>query len=184
MRVQGVVANPERGVREMELSVISSRTHFRLLVLSLNRFSWPAHTIAGASAYDSTRAAPAMVRLPGHVLPALSKATVVPSKPNSGSEPITLTIVLRRDDQAGFESYLQQIYKIRIQRSPQISDAAADSQSLQTKARRLRFGTGLSSRESIRRAGARISEPADVNGARQSRERGTGFHDPHRRLRG
>src|SRR5271154_5547729 len=54
--------------------------------------------------------APAMVRLPGHVLPALTKATFVPSKPNSSSQPITLTIVLKRDDQAGFESYLHQIY--------------------------------------------------------------------------
>src|SRR5277367_709885 len=64
---------------------------------------------AGANTGHSA-SAPAMVRLPGHVLPALAKATVVPSKPNSGSEPITLTIVLRRDDQAGFESYLHEIY--------------------------------------------------------------------------
>jgi len=53
---------------------------------------------------------PVMVRIPGHMLPALARATVVPSKPNSGSEPITLTIVLRRNDQAGFESYLHEIY--------------------------------------------------------------------------
>ncbi|MGH7985623.1 MAG: protease pro-enzyme activation domain-containing protein [Candidatus Binataceae bacterium] len=51
-----------------------------------------------------------MVRLPGHVLPALMKATVVPSRANSGNQPITLTIVLRRDHQAGFERYLHQIY--------------------------------------------------------------------------
>jgi len=52
----------------------------------------------------------AMVRLPGHVLAAISKATVVPSKPISGKQPITLTIVLKRDDQAGFERYLHDIY--------------------------------------------------------------------------
>ena len=51
-----------------------------------------------------------MVRIPGHVLPALARATVVPSKPNSGSESITLTIILRRNDQAGFASYLHEIY--------------------------------------------------------------------------
>ena len=54
--------------------------------------------------------APAMVRIPGHVLPALSKATVVPSKPESDALPITLTIVLKRDDQAGFERYLKELY--------------------------------------------------------------------------
>ncbi|MGD0120814.1 MAG: protease pro-enzyme activation domain-containing protein, partial [Candidatus Binatus sp.] len=54
-----------------------------------------------------------MVRLPGHVLPALAKATIIPSKSNSGAQPITLTIVLKRDDQAGFESYLHEIYDPR-----------------------------------------------------------------------
>ena len=51
-----------------------------------------------------------MVRLPGHILPALAKATPVPSKPNSGVQPITLTVVLKRDDQAGFERYLRELY--------------------------------------------------------------------------
>jgi len=44
-----------------------------------------------------------MVRLPGHVLPALAKATLLPPKPGDAKQPITLTIVLRLDDQAGFE---------------------------------------------------------------------------------
>ncbi len=52
----------------------------------------------------------AMVRLPGHVLPALAKSTVVPSKPDSDAQPMTLTIVLRRDDQAGFERYYHGLY--------------------------------------------------------------------------
>ena len=50
------------------------------------------------------------VRLPGHVLPALAKATLVPSKPESDALPITLTIVLKRDDQTGFDRYLHEIY--------------------------------------------------------------------------
>jgi hypothetical protein len=44
------------------------------------------------------------VRLPGHVLPALTNATLAPQA--VGSEPITLTVVLRHDDQASFERYL------------------------------------------------------------------------------
>src|SRR5580704_13490805 len=50
------------------------------------------------------------VGLPGHVLPALAKATLVPSKPESDAQPITLTIVLKRDDQTGFDRYLLEIY--------------------------------------------------------------------------
>ena len=53
---------------------------------------------------------PRMVRLPGHILPALAKAALVPSKLNSGDSPITLTIVLKRDDQAGFENFLGDLY--------------------------------------------------------------------------
>jgi kumamolisin len=53
---------------------------------------------------------PQTVRLPGHVLPALAKATLLPPQPGDGKQPITLTIVLRRDDQAGFERYLHDLY--------------------------------------------------------------------------
>jgi subtilase family serine protease len=54
-----------------------------------------------------------MVRLSGHVLPALAKATALPSKPNSDAQPLTLTVVLRRDDQTGFERYLHELYDPR-----------------------------------------------------------------------
>ena len=54
--------------------------------------------------------APGMVRIPGHVLPALSKATIAPSKPETDSQLITLTLVLKRDDQPAFERYLHEIY--------------------------------------------------------------------------
>jgi subtilase family serine protease len=58
----------------------------------------------------------ATVRLPGHVLPALAKAI-----PHNGSaavrnglsernQPLSLTLTLRRDDQAGFDAYLREIY--------------------------------------------------------------------------
>ncbi len=52
----------------------------------------------------------AMVRVPGHVLPALARATKVAPQRDESNEPITLTIVLKRDDQAGFEKYLHEIY--------------------------------------------------------------------------
>ncbi len=51
-----------------------------------------------------------LVRIPGHVLPALANATKVAPNPGESIRPITLTIVLKRDDQAGFEKYLKEIY--------------------------------------------------------------------------
>lgn len=53
---------------------------------------------------------PARVELPGHVLPALARATAVPAALDADAAPITLTLVLRRDDQAGFERYLRDVY--------------------------------------------------------------------------
>lgn len=55
-------------------------------------------------------ARPTLVRVPGHILPALAKATAVLSKPNSDTQPLTLTVVLKRDDQTGFEHYLKDLY--------------------------------------------------------------------------
>jgi kumamolisin len=46
-------------------------------------------------------------------LPALSRATAVSSGEEAGSQALTLTIVLRRDDQAGFEQYLRDVYDSR-----------------------------------------------------------------------
>jgi hypothetical protein len=56
------------------------------------------------------RPAVATVRLSGHQLPALSKATPISSRPSASSQPMTLTIVLNRDDQAGFDRYLHDVY--------------------------------------------------------------------------
>jgi len=53
------------------------------------------------------------VRLTGHVPPVLAKATVLPPKAGSGQEQITLTLVLRRDDEEGFERYLRELYDRR-----------------------------------------------------------------------
>ena len=54
---------------------------------------------------------PAMIRLPGHVLPALEKATVVPSRSaSSSSQPVTVTIVLKHDRESAFQQYLHNVY--------------------------------------------------------------------------
>jgi kumamolisin len=68
--------------------------------------------LAGAANRKASahRVAP-MVRLPGHVLPALAKATAVASQSKAAAdESLTLTLVLKRDDQAGFERYLRDVY--------------------------------------------------------------------------
>jgi hypothetical protein len=67
----------------------------------------PPNAVASA---DKTHAAPAMVRIPGHMLPALAKANIVPSKANENDQPMTLTIVLRHDDEAGLNRYLRELY--------------------------------------------------------------------------
>jgi hypothetical protein len=58
------------------------------------------------------------VRLPGHVMPALAGAVrVAPAthatsgRRDADGEPLTLTVVLRRDDQVGFERYLHALYE-------------------------------------------------------------------------
>jgi len=69
--------------------------------------------IAYASSFPSAAmpTATEMVRLPGHVLPVLSKAKRLPSESaRSRNEPITLTILLKPDDKAGFDRYLKELY--------------------------------------------------------------------------
>lgn len=89
--------------------------------MSGRRMRWVAVFLVvlflNASAYASQQkyqpfqvASESMVRIPGHVLSALRRATIVPSGPNSGDQSIILTIVLKRDDQKGFERYLRELY--------------------------------------------------------------------------
>src|ERR1700689_125022 len=87
----------------MELPVVLSRIHLKLLVLSLLSLLLLSPSIAKA-------ALPATVRLPGHVLPALSKANMVPSSTKGDRDTVTLTLVLKRDDQPGFERLLHDLY--------------------------------------------------------------------------
>jgi subtilase family serine protease len=57
-----------------------------------------------------------MVRLPGHVLGALNRAPLIPptdarAAAAEANQPLTLTIILKRDDQAAFERYLHSVYE-------------------------------------------------------------------------
>jgi len=50
-----------------------------------------------------------LVRLPGHVLAAITTARPLPPTPGADAQPITLTIVLNRADQVGFDRYLRDV---------------------------------------------------------------------------
>ncbi len=71
--------------------------------------------VSSAMPGTDTRTTTAMVRLPGHVLPVLSEATAISTPGNKShlakedAQPITLTIVLRRDKQSAFDIYLKEL---------------------------------------------------------------------------
>ncbi|HEY5366897.1 MAG TPA: protease pro-enzyme activation domain-containing protein, partial [Casimicrobiaceae bacterium] len=68
------------------------------------------HAMAANAEADASR-----VSLPGHVLPLLAQATpglavATRAKDARMSEPLTLTVVLRRSNPAGFAAYLEDVY--------------------------------------------------------------------------
>jgi subtilase family serine protease len=83
-----------------------------LQILVLGSFLLLTAPLVGASKPDSKAdGVDSLVRLPGHVLPALAQAKAVLSQSKvAADEPLTLTLVLKRDDQAGFERYLREVY--------------------------------------------------------------------------
>ncbi|MGC1678689.1 MAG: protease pro-enzyme activation domain-containing protein [Candidatus Binataceae bacterium] len=90
-------------------------TSVLLLPLILTISSPVVAAVTSASPVAGIRTAAGSVRLPGHVLPALSEATAI-STPSGKSglakqdaQPITLTIVLRRDKQSAFDRFLKEI---------------------------------------------------------------------------
>jgi hypothetical protein len=94
----------------MKIPAQVSRARLWLLVLSFAAVLAAYPSIGRASSEHPEAVPAAVVRLPGHVLPALARATVVRSNPGSENEPMTLTIVLRRDNQAAFDAYLHDLY--------------------------------------------------------------------------
>ena len=94
----------------MEFSVARSRIYLGLFVLSLFSLLLGSEPTASASTNPLAESRPATFRLPGHVLPALKKATIVPSDVTIETKPLTLTLVLKRDDQSGFDHFLHDLY--------------------------------------------------------------------------
>lgn len=75
----------------------------------MTRYAWSTRLalavllLFGAHARAGT---PALQRLPGHELDALARATRLVPAPDADATPLTVTLVLRRDDEAGFERHL------------------------------------------------------------------------------
>jgi hypothetical protein len=85
------------------------------LILAISVFLAPP-AMAQAPAKAQTKAAPAAtIRLPGHRLPdaVLAKAELIrrlaPVEGPADDEQLTLTIILKRDDEAGFQRFLQAV---------------------------------------------------------------------------
>lgn len=76
-----------------------------MLIISLPAGAAVSSAAHGADMHTSTT----MVRLPGHVLPALSKAIELPTASARDNEQLTITLVLKRDNQAAFEKLLHDI---------------------------------------------------------------------------
>jgi len=75
------------------------------LALLLVQGAW-----ATPSGPQQPAASASRVSLHGHRLAVLSEATPLPAQAHDSERTMTLTLVLRRDDQAGFERYLHDVY--------------------------------------------------------------------------
>ena len=84
----------------------------RLTAIALLAVLTAEWTLPASAATRSERRPepPSLVRLPGHVLDALERAAPVAASPGAEAEPLTLTVTLKRADQAGFERYLHDVY--------------------------------------------------------------------------
>ena len=86
-------------------------TSIASLILAVLLVAFPAASDAAARKGRAAERSEQLVNLPGHVLPALEKATVLPPDVSAGKarDVLTLTLVLKRHDQAGFERYLRDV---------------------------------------------------------------------------
>src|SRR5262245_23822274 len=64
----------------------------------------------GTSSASTIAPSEALVRLQGHVLGAIPSAGPPPASRGLDTDPIVLTLVLGRTDQAGFDRYLHDVY--------------------------------------------------------------------------
>jgi kumamolisin len=128
-----------------------------------------------AFAYGTPRAADAPpasvpVRLPGHEVGALDRAA--PIERGSAAEPLTVTVVLKRDDQAGFDRHLAALYDPsspsyrRFSTQRELADRFGPSRSTYERVRRHLEKLGL---ESVRGSTNRLT--LTVRGTRAALER-------------
>ncbi|MDD2768979.1 MAG: protease pro-enzyme activation domain-containing protein, partial [Methylococcus sp.] len=90
----------------------------RYVFKSINKGGWRRHTVTVTAALLASLISLAAeanvsserIRLTGHVIPALNDATPIPRPAGAEQKEITLTIVLKRDDQFGFDRYLREVY--------------------------------------------------------------------------
>jgi kumamolisin len=132
-----------------------------------------AGTVAAPASTPSADT-PAMVSMPGHVLPALGHASIVS---RAADVPLALTLVLSRDDEAGFQQYLQQVYDpasatFRHFLTPtQIAERFGPSQASYDQ-----VVSYLAAQNLMVTAGSSNRMTLSVSGARADVERGFGVH--------
>ena len=141
----------------------------------------------GGTAGAASQARPS-VRLPGHVLPALARATRLATpvgadmsaRTGDPAPPLTLTLVLKRDDQAGFERYLHDLH---APGSPSDNRflTARDRRSLRAVAPVVRAAARVRARAGAQ-ARRGLGEPPDADGTGHARRRRARARGPHRRL--
>ena len=94
-------------------------TLFSLILLAVHLMALPGFASTqshlksvtpAAKKASSEKIAGDRTRLPGHVLASIKGATPVLATPGAEAAPLTLTIVLKRNDQAGFDKYLHDVY--------------------------------------------------------------------------
>ena len=109
IRTLSCCAGIGRGI-EMKTPVARSRTHLGLLVLSLFSLLLGSAPAASADANHSAEARPATFRLPGHVLPALKKATIVSSERHQRNQAAHADAGAPARRPSGFDHFLHDLY--------------------------------------------------------------------------
>ena len=138
---------------------------------------WAPILAATALMMPCDAAGPATVRLPGHVPAAIRSAVPLPLQEAASSQPVMLTVVLKRTDESGFRRYLSDVYDRRgprFQRFLSLEEITA------------RFGPSAQAyddvRAYLRRSGFQIVEgsanrmPLTVSGTRARAERAFATH--------
>jgi hypothetical protein len=82
------------------------------LPLSGSTFGQPAGAPPAGAPGSLLAQSPPTV-LPGHLPPSLAQLTPLPPGPADGAQEITFSVVLRRTDEAGFQTYLQAVHDPR-----------------------------------------------------------------------